>query len=264
VNAHASKIADDELYARHPELVDAAGKRRPLTNSAADASYRKEWQLYYKAVDKADKERFGTCDVGGEKQPCAAPKSTGWDQKEVLKILCNPEDKWVIDVLKQPGFKIKRIDRILYVDKKFNLDAGGNPVGDPIEARAFEGGGSNNAARKEINVLSGSSNEEVAATFVHEARHQVQDKTKLKTWKEQEIDAYTVGEEYGIKKGLPPHHPGFRKKDAAGNTVPDPDAIKAFVEKEYPVDPQWVPGDEIDEGVTDVSSGWDCSKVAKP
>jgi len=46
--------------------------------------------------------------------------------------------------------------------------------------------------------------------------------------------------------------------------VPEKAAIEAYVNKEYPVDPEWVQGEEIDENVTDVSSGWDCGRLKKP
>lgn len=259
MNKHAIQIANKELYARHPEL-----KGRLLTMASADAAYRQEWMRYYKAVDEADKKAFGKCKVGSVVKACAAKKIKGWDQREVLKILCNPQDQWAVNVLANPNAKTTRIGRILYVDKKFNLDASGNPVGDPIEVNVFEAGGSNNAARHEINIVASVSNEEAAAIIVHEARHQVQDKTQLNTWKEQEVDAYRVGEEFRIKKGLPEHAPGFRTQDTTGKIIPDIKAIEAFVNQEYPVDPAWLPGEEITEAVEDLSTGWDCTKVSKP
>lgn len=287
MNKHAAALADQELAERHtmknpltgkevlaPALADPlTGKLRPLTMAKADEAYRHEWLLYYKKVDNADKkltkEGFTEQNVGGTSVLC--PSTKGWTQLEVLKILCKDEP-WVVNVLQHPKAKTQRIGRILYVDKKFKIDAMGNPIGEPIDVRIFPGGGSNNAAKREINVLAKSSSKEAASTLVHEARHQIQDKKKLKTWKEQEIDAYTVGEQFRINQGLPEFGKGFRvptgkmvKDPVSGKLVkeviPNPAGIKKFVEKEYPVEPEWFPGDEIDEGVEDVSKGWDCGKI---
>ena len=252
LNPHAAEIADKELHGNHPELGG-----RALTASPADAAYRSEWMMYYNAIDEADRKRFGECKVGDAVTACpAAAPTAGWTQEGVLDILCKSGNSWAVDVLGHPDATTQRIDRILYVDKEFPVDAAGKPTGNfPISARAFEGGGSNSAARREINLLSGISNEEAASTIVHEARHQVQPSGG--GWIANEVDAYAVEEVYRIEQGMKDR--GLRGVDAAGNAVPDLDAIKNFVTAEYPVEPGWFPGPQISEGVTDVSSGWKCA-----
>ncbi len=253
MNEHAADIADQELWKQFPSLM---GVRPGM--GAEDAALRAEWLMYYNAVDQADRARYGECQVGDAVQACPAqPVEPGWTQEGVLDILCNSQDAWVVDVLAHPDATTRRIDRILYVDKQFPIDASGNIIPDsaPIGAEVFAGGGSNNAARREINLLSGISNAEAASTLLHEARHQVQ--AKGGTWAEQELDAYTVEEEFRIRRNLPGRK-GFRTRNDAGQIVPNADGIRKFINQEYPVTPGRVAGDEIAEGVSDVSNGWAC------
>ncbi|MFK7941735.1 MAG: hypothetical protein AB8B85_02295 [Paracoccaceae bacterium] len=254
MNEHAAAIADQELWAQIPSLM---GQRPGM--DAADAALREEWLMYYNAVDQADRERFGECAVGDAVQACpAVPVQPGWTQEGVLDILCNSEDAWVVDVLAHPDAETLRIDRLLYVDKQFPVDAAGNIIDGsaPISARVFEGGGSNLASQRLIGLLSGVSNESAATTLVHEARHQLQPPGMNSV--DAEVDAYAFTEEFLIRRGMPEFREGFRMMNGAGQTIPNPDRIRDFVTATYPTEPGWVPGEEIAEGVTDMSNGWAC------
>jgi hypothetical protein len=60
---------------------------------------------------------------------------------------------------------------------------------------------------------------------------------------QREYDAYVKTEQWRIKKGLPPHAPGFRKSVPDPNDpsqtieVPDAAAIKAYVDSHYAYNP---------------------------
>lgn len=71
MNPNAAKLADDQFYKTHPELIDPiTSKRRPLSMEPKDAKLRAEWMISYKAADDAEKNGFSTCEVGGVLAPC--------------------------------------------------------------------------------------------------------------------------------------------------------------------------------------------------
>lgn len=139
----------------------------------------------------------------------------------MLVILC-PADKAVLDKLRAGVIPVVGFDRIYWEDPYFD--------GKKWTTRHFEGGGSANGA---INMLTSQGPINNAATLYHEAWHKGQPASM--SMAEKEYDAYTKEDEWRLKKGFPPHDPSFRKKDAAGNEVTDTDAIRKFVNNEYPV-----------------------------
>jgi hypothetical protein len=103
----------------------------------------------------------------------------------------------------------------------------------------FESGGS--ALGTTIWVNNDSNCQDAASTFFHEVTHTDQPSTMADS--QREYDAYYKTEIWRIKKGLPPWEPGFQKtvpdpNDSSKTTiVPDRDAIKAQVDKDYGYNP---------------------------
>ncbi|MBF0234162.1 MAG: hypothetical protein HQK65_14160 [Desulfamplus sp.] len=67
--------ADDIFFSRHPELVNPeTGQRRSLTMTHRDSALRQEWMGIYRALERAENEGYGGCDVGGVIQRCPLDK----------------------------------------------------------------------------------------------------------------------------------------------------------------------------------------------
>jgi hypothetical protein len=139
----------------------------------------------------------------------------------MLFILC-PGDKAVLDKLRASGTPVIGFDQIYFDDPFFD--------GKKWTTKRFDAGGVSNGA---IGMLTGQGPVENAATLIHEAWHKGQPASM--SWADKEYEAYTKEEEWRIAKGLPPHDPTFRKKDAAGNTVVDHDAVRRMVNDAYPI-----------------------------
>src|SRR5262245_38155912 len=89
--------------------------------------------------------------------------SSKWSVDGILKILCK-NDKKIVDQLGKTT--VNTADRIYFEDPYFD--------GKKWTTNTFEGGGSADPSKKEITILSGTSNEEGAETFYHEIWHQNQ------------------------------------------------------------------------------------------
>jgi hypothetical protein len=153
-------------------------------------------------------------------KPCPPPPA--WLAK-ALKIMC-PKDKAFLDDLRARGVTLTAYDRIYYDDPYYD--------GTKWTTKRFEAGGSTSGTHIDI-VTGGMSDTAVAETLYHEGVHTGQPSSM--SWNAAEYDAYTKGEQWRIDHGLPESRPGFRTKDANGKPVPDTKAIKAFVDKEYPI-----------------------------
>ena len=151
--------------------------------------------------------------------PCPPPDP--W-LRDALAVMC-PKDKAFLDDLRARGVTITAFDRIYYEDPYFD--------GKKWTTQHFEAGGSTSGTN--MNIVVGSHKpESVAETIYHEGVHTGQPSSM--SWREKEYDAYTKGEQWAIDHGLP-GRPGFRKTDSKGKSVPDTDAIKSFVDKQYPI-----------------------------
>lgn len=180
---------------------------------------------------------FSDADVGSTVECCragpfGAPKPRKWTVDAVRKILCKSDPKVVADLSRT---KVTTADSIHYDDPYFD--------GKSWTTKRFEAGGSANPATKEIMVLSGTSAETAATTFYHEVWHQNQPKGM--GWPEPaEDDAYLHTEQWTIDHGLPGQQgDDLRMADpVTGKVVPDPAAIRKFVQSEYPSPPPAVAG----------------------
>lgn len=83
LNPAAVKKADDEFYAKHPEMVAADGKRQPIDpNNPAQAALRREWMDNYQrnggAVEPVSGQQVQTAKEQAQQQGAAKPagKST--------------------------------------------------------------------------------------------------------------------------------------------------------------------------------------------
>lgn len=174
----------------------------------------------------------GSLPAGCTTAPCplAAPPVEPW-LRDALAIMC-PKDKAFLDGLRARGVTVTAFDRIYYEDPYYD--------GTKWTTKHFEGGGSTSGTH--INLLSkqpdgkggfvDAAPAETAETIFHEGTHTGQPSSM--PWSEKEYDAYTRTEQWAIDHGIP-GRPGFRTTDSSGKPVPDTKAIRAFVDKEYPI-----------------------------
>ena len=80
LNQAAVKAADDDFYAAHPEMVDAGGKRIPLSSSdPSQAGMRSEWMDYYLAHGgEVEGDADGSKEVGGVAESCPLCQCAGF------------------------------------------------------------------------------------------------------------------------------------------------------------------------------------------
>lgn len=177
------------------------------------------------------------CSCGGQRPQ--KPKSTSitkcphapWDVKCILDIFCNGdnEDKEVVKKLPRLTVNKREPKQVHY--KKYES---GKWVDD-----GFTSGGSASGTTVWVNQDTNCC--DAAATFFHEVAHT--DQPASMAGSQREYDAYFKTEQWRIKKGLPPHHPSFRKKvkdpkdPKKDIEVPDMDAIKKKVDKTYAYNP---------------------------
>lgn len=174
---------------------------------------------------------------------CKAAAPDPW-LGDALAVMC-PQDKAFLDDLRKRGVTITAFDRIYYEDPYFD--------GSQWTTKHFEGGGSTSGT--DISIVTHSlSPQDVAETIYHEGVHTGQPASM--PWSEKEYEAYTKSEQWAIDHGLP-GRPGFRTTDATGKPVPDTKAIRAFVDKEYPiaVDKPKAPGGPVYKVVGKTAGG---------
>jgi uncharacterized Zn-binding protein involved in type VI secretion len=151
------------------------------------------------------------------------PTQDDKDLAPLLAYLC-PEAASRFDTLRREGWTLLAYDSGEWPDEVFN---GKKWVKKPM---SFGGETSQDTKTMKLNLSQDPGDN--AATVFHESTHTQQ--PPAQPWPEKEYDAYKKEEEFRIKKGLPPHDPSFRTKDAAGNTVVNEAAIRKQIDKEYP------------------------------
>jgi len=166
--------------------------------------------------DKMWHNKQNTVNASGVRQ--APLKPDEWDMDCLLKILCK-QDKEVVEKAKK--LKVTKAN-VFFDDKIFR---GGKWV-----SNSKEWGGS--AKGNKVVISANTSCEGAAETVFHEVLHTEQPASM--SWENKEIEAYTKGEEWSIKRGFA-GRPDFRSVDAAGNTVVNGQAIKDMLHTEYPL-----------------------------
>jgi len=154
-----------------------------------------------------------------------------WDVACILNIFCNgdTEDKETVKKLQRLTVKNREAKQVHF--KKY---LGGKWVDD-----GFTSGGSARGATVWINKDTNCC--EAASTLFHEVTHT--DQPAGMPGSQREYDAYIKGEQWRIKKNLPPTSPSFRKKIKDPNNpkkmieVPDTDTIKSKVDGWYAYNP---------------------------
>jgi hypothetical protein len=158
---------------------------------------------------------------GRQTGPGATTSTPATWQRDMLKVMC-PKDKVFLQQLRASGVRITAYDRIYFDDPYYD--------GTQWTTKRFEAGGTTSGKRIDM-IRSGNASND-ASTIYHEGVHTQQKRGK--PWREQEYDAYTREDAWRLRRGLPPHHPSFRKKNAAGHEVTDTAAVHAYVDKHYP------------------------------
>lgn len=259
LNKAAVKQANAEFYAKYPALK---GKSLSATDPT-QAGLRKEWMdLYIKHGGQLEPPRTTKKSGSGTSPttscitkctpppPCPPPDS--W-LKDALAVMC-PEDTAFLDDLRSRGVTITAFDRIYFEDPYFD---GSNWTTKPFEAGGSTLGGDINIVLKHTdkagNVYDIPS-ENIAETIYHEGVHTGQPNSM--PWREKEYDAYIRTEQWAIDHGLP-GDPTFRTTDASGDVIPNEAAIKAFVDKDYPItlDKPKAPGGAVYKVVGRTGSG---------
>lgn len=142
---------------------------------------------------------------------------------DIKAIFNRPEDQVFLDALIARGVQVTAFDAIRFDDPYFD--------GTQWTVNPFDAGGSQYG--KQIDMIRSADPAENAATIYHEGVHTGQPSTM--SWNEKEYDAYTKEEAWRIAHGLPPGDPSFRTTDSSGAVVPDVAAIRAMVDREYPI-----------------------------
>lgn len=169
--------------------------------------------------DKMFQNHENTVDLAGELQGPVAAAPGRWDADCVMKILCK-QDKDV--VAKAKALKIVAVDPLIFDDPIFTK---GKWTTKPFPAAGTQGGG-------QIQITRDQSCEDAAATLYHEVLHSEQPSSM--SWPDKEYDAYKRTEQWLIDRGMRPHDPAFRKI-VGGKTVVNDAAIKAAVDRDYPI-----------------------------
>ena len=151
----------------------------------------------------------------------ATATSAAWTQKDVLRVLC-PKDNDIVEEL--AGVNLEVADEVYFDDPYFD--------GTNWTTKRFVAGGFQDETNNRIVLLSGGSAQDAATTLYHEVRHKTQPNDL--SWRDRELDAYTVTEAWTIERGLPGQG-GLRMQDHDGQWRPDADAIRALVDREYPI-----------------------------
>jgi hypothetical protein len=141
---------------------------------------------------------------------------------DIKAVFNQPEDKVFLDDLIRRGVTITAFDKIRFDDPIYD--------GTKWTVKVFDAGGSQRGTT--IDMISSSRAVENAATIFHEGVHTGQPSSM--SWNEKEYDAYTKEEAWRIAHGLS-GRAGFRTTDASGAVVPDVAAIKAMVDRVYPI-----------------------------
>jgi hypothetical protein len=163
--------------------------------------------------------------------PSVPPPPGSWNVQCVLDILCKGDS--------QDRDVVKKLPRLTVLNREpkhvhYKTFHNGNWVDE-----GFDRGGS--AQGTTIWINNNNNCEQAATTFFHEVTHTDQPASMPDS--QREYDAYYKTEEWRIKKGLPPWQPGFQKTVTDPNdpsktiVVPDRDAIKLQVDKDYGYNP---------------------------
>ncbi|TWI27022.1 hypothetical protein [Paracoccus sulfuroxidans] len=171
---------------------------------------------------------------------CCNPASwpAHWDMACIRCIFC-PDDAEVMSRARAHG-EFWVYDEIYYDDPYFD--------GKAWITRRFHGGGfayDDGNGKKVVGLLRKVDCAAAAETIYHEMWHTAQPDTM--TPNEKEFDAYYNTELWTIRKGLSGRN-YLRMTDSYGNTLPDRDAITAYVNETYPqaVQPDgWIIDDYI-------------------
>ncbi len=137
------------------------------------------------------------------------------------KIYC-PSDKAFLADLKRRNVELYVYDAIYFANPYYD--------GTQWVTKRFDAGGTQQGTR--INLVRNASVQDDAAIFYHEGVHATQPDTMA--WRDKEYDAYTKGEQWRIKRKMPPHIEGFQTVDRNGRVVPNKVAIAAYVDENYP------------------------------
>jgi Flp pilus assembly pilin Flp len=157
----------------------------------------------------------------GARSPPASSAREALLIASILKVMC-PQDKALLRDLKARGVTVTAYDRLYFDDPYYD--------GHKWTTRQFPAGGTTSG--RDIDIAVSTSAEGNALTLYHEAVHTAQPSAMPP--REQEYQAYVKTEQWAISRGLPPHSPTFRKKDASGKEVADEAAIRAMVDGVYP------------------------------
>ncbi len=150
-----------------------------------------------------------------------------WTKSGVLKLICKCRSSIPKDCLSKST--VYSYDKFIVTWDEYEKNPDGSK-GKPkpnnphrVEAAGASGGGI-------IYLKNGMSDEEAAATLVHECEHQ---KSTEKDRNKQEVDVQVAEEQYRIDCGLPPMFPGSRTKLPDGREVPNRAAIEKKVNELY-------------------------------
>ncbi len=223
--------ADGGMMCAHygSEFFKSTGDEPGVAGGVVSSTFIKEatWMMFSfdvklqgkaacRLTDKMFHNHQNTVNMSGLRQKKI---STGkWDMDCLLKILCK-DDKDI--VAKARKLEVTKAT-VVFDDQTFT---NGKWVKTPWPA-----GGS--ASGNKIVIAENATCEAAASTVQHEVTHTEQPPGM--DWGAAEVEAYTKGEEWAIKRGLP-GRPSLRTIDASGKTVVNPQAVNDLVYKKYPV-----------------------------
>ncbi len=183
-------------------------------------------------TDKMFHNHQNTVNMAGELQ--ALPPPGNWNLQCILDILCK-QDKDV--VAKLANLRVDAVDPLIYDDPIYKNGK--------WTTKPFPAGGTQQ--RGVIQITRDISCMAAACTLYHEMIHAGQPRSM--SWAEKEYDAYKRTEQWAIDRGLPPPiDPSFRTEGPItppllnGPTIVNDAAIKAFVDKNYPLTGPSSPG----------------------
>ena len=161
------------------------------------------------------------------------PPPGSWTVQCILDIFCkgDSQDRDVVAKLPRLTVNNRQPKQVHY--KRYHNGS--------WEDDGFESAGSASRTTRTVSINNDNNCQDAATTFFHEVTHT--DQPASMSDSQAEYDAYYKTEEWRIKKGLPPWQPGFQKtvtdpSDPSKTiVVPDRDAIKRQVDKDYAYNP---------------------------